>query len=227
MNEPTTTQSVAQFIALLFLIVGAGGLLTGDASHVTRGHAAGNVDGVALHLTYVRDALNLIVCAALAYAGWPARERDAAFIVLAVGGLMLALAVIGFVVNDTDSGGRSVIGLHFPLAINVLDCVPDPRALLAECTRVVRGDLVLATPYDWSANATPFAAWLGGHSQRGDDAGACEPGRPPVPRDARRCAWRRRRRAPSFPRHAAGRACARPSAARCRGRSACPPRCRG
>ena len=61
------------------------------------------------------------------------------------------------------------------LAINVLDCVPDPRGLLAECARVVRGDVVLATPYDWSANATPFAAWLGGHSQRGDDAGASEP----------------------------------------------------
>jgi SAM-dependent methyltransferase/uncharacterized protein YbaR (Trm112 family) len=60
------------------------------------------------------------------------------------------------------------------LAINVVDCVADPAQHLAELARVVRGDVVLATPYDWTANATPLAAWLGGHSQRGELAGSPE-----------------------------------------------------
>ena len=35
--------------------------------------------------------------------------------------------------------------------------------------------MLLATPYDWSAQATAPAAWIGGHSQRAPDRGAGEP----------------------------------------------------
>lgn len=62
-------------------------------------------------------------------------------------------------------------------ALNVLDCVPDPRGLLAGLARTLRtgGRLLLATPFDWSPRATPVEAWIGGHSQRGDGGGAAEP----------------------------------------------------
>ena len=35
--------------------------------------------------------------------------------------------------------------------------------------------VILSCPYDWSVSATPVEGWLGGHSQRGPDAGASEP----------------------------------------------------
>lgn len=62
-------------------------------------------------------------------------------------------------------------------SINVIDCLPSPREALAELARVLRpgGTAVIATPYDWSASATPVEQWLGGHSQRGTHRGASEP----------------------------------------------------
>ena len=62
-------------------------------------------------------------------------------------------------------------------ALNVLDCVPDPRAVLTGFGAVLapNGAAVLATPYDWSANATQPRGWIGGHSQRGIGRGAGEP----------------------------------------------------
>jgi SAM-dependent methyltransferase len=62
-------------------------------------------------------------------------------------------------------------------ALNLLDCVTSPQRLLAGMAELLRpgGRLLLATPYDWAAQATPPAAWIGGHSQRAADAGAGEP----------------------------------------------------
>jgi SAM-dependent methyltransferase/uncharacterized protein YbaR (Trm112 family) len=62
-------------------------------------------------------------------------------------------------------------------ALNVLDCVPDPRSVLIGIGAVLapNGAGVLATPYDWSANATQPQGWIGGHSQRGIGGGAGEP----------------------------------------------------
>jgi SAM-dependent methyltransferase/uncharacterized protein YbaR (Trm112 family) len=58
----------------------------------------------------------------------------------------------------------------FSLAVglNVLDCVYSPIELLNSISRILKpgGKVLLACPYDWSAGATPFEAWLGGHSQR-------------------------------------------------------------
>ena len=63
------------------------------------------------------------------------------------------------------------------LAMNLLDCVASPRDLLAVVRSTLRigGDAFITTPYDWSPNATPVEAWIGGHSQRGPDKGAAEP----------------------------------------------------
>ena len=63
------------------------------------------------------------------------------------------------------------------LAMNLLDCVVSPRDLLAAIRSMLRegGSALIATPYDWSPNATPVEAWIGGHSQRGPNEGAAEP----------------------------------------------------
>jgi SAM-dependent methyltransferase len=61
-------------------------------------------------------------------------------------------------------------------ALNLIDCVANPRALLESLALATRpgGSILLATPYDWSARATAPVAWLGGHSQRAPHAGAGE-----------------------------------------------------
>ena len=63
------------------------------------------------------------------------------------------------------------------VALNLLDCVAEPLRLLAGLASLVRhgGQMLLATPYDWSSRATPLETWIGGHSQRGPLGGAGEP----------------------------------------------------
>ncbi|HTQ47153.1 MAG TPA: class I SAM-dependent methyltransferase [Polyangiaceae bacterium] len=60
------------------------------------------------------------------------------------------------------------------LALNVLDTVPEPPALLRSLARVLRpgASLLLGTPFDWATRATPLEQWIGGHSQRGPDEGS-------------------------------------------------------
>jgi len=62
------------------------------------------------------------------------------------------------------------------VALNLLDCVPNPRQLLESLARAVAvgGRLLLATPYDWSTRATAVGSWLGGHSQRAAHTGSGE-----------------------------------------------------
>jgi SAM-dependent methyltransferase/uncharacterized protein YbaR (Trm112 family) len=63
------------------------------------------------------------------------------------------------------------------VALNLLDCVSEPRRLLAGLAEVVHTDgrVLLATPYDWSIRATQVETWIGGHSQRAAHEGAAEP----------------------------------------------------
>lgn len=59
------------------------------------------------------------------------------------------------------------------LSFNITDCVPSPVAHLMEVGRVLapEAQAIVTTPYDWSSNATPMEAWIGGHSQRSDNHG--------------------------------------------------------
>ena len=86
--------------------------------------------------------------------------------------------------ENVDFWACDALALPFPpgtfaavLGLNVLDCVQSPHDLLAALPRLLApgGKAILSTPYDWSPNATPVEAWLGGHSQRGETAGASEP----------------------------------------------------
>lgn len=60
------------------------------------------------------------------------------------------------------------------VALNLLDSVHTPAALLSEVTRVleVGGCCGIATPFDWSQHVTPYENWIGGHSQRAPHTGS-------------------------------------------------------
>ena len=62
------------------------------------------------------------------------------------------------------------------VGLNLLDCVATPHTFLGKTRDLLRpgGSTLLATPYDWSPNATPVEAWIGGHSQRGPEGGASD-----------------------------------------------------
>jgi SAM-dependent methyltransferase/uncharacterized protein YbaR (Trm112 family) len=53
-------------------------------------------------------------------------------------------------------------------AVNLLDCVASPLDLIRELARVTakEGEVILSTPFDWAAGASPAAVWIGGHTQR-------------------------------------------------------------
>lgn len=64
----------------------------------------------------------------------------------------------------------------FASSLNLLDCVTSPYDHLKCLANVLRPEAyaILTTPYDWSVSATPLGAWLGGHSQRGENKGESE-----------------------------------------------------
>lgn len=76
-----------------------------------------------------------------------------------------------------------VTALPFPaqsfggaLSLNVLDSVGDPLGHLMELSRTLAAGAhcAIATPFDWSGQATPVEHWIGGHSQRGEAGGSSE-----------------------------------------------------
>jgi Domain of unknown function (DUF4383) len=120
----------AQFAAVVFLVVGVGGLLTGDAGTLMHHHPEGNLGPVALHLTYVRDVLNLVIGAALAFAGFRAGDRLAGEIVITAGVVLLLLAVIGFANPDDAETTRDVLGMNMTLPMNIFDAITGALACL-------------------------------------------------------------------------------------------------
>jgi hypothetical protein len=120
----------AQFGAVVFLTVGLGGLLTGDAGTLLHHQPEGNLGPMALHLTYVRDVLDLVIAGVLAFAGFRVPERIAAEIVLTVGVVLLLLALIGFVNPDDATGTRSIAGVHFTMVMNIFDVITGALGVL-------------------------------------------------------------------------------------------------
>jgi hypothetical protein len=120
----------AQFAAVVFLVVGIGGFLTGDAGTLLHHHPEGGLGPVALHLTYVRDVLDLVIGAVLAFAGIRAEDRLAGEIVVTVGVVLLLLAVIGFAHPDDAMATRDIVGLHMTTPINIFDAITGTLACL-------------------------------------------------------------------------------------------------
>ena len=120
----------AQFGAVVFLAVGLGGMLSGDAGTLVHHQPQGSVGPMALHLTYVRDVLDLVIGGVLAFAGTRAQERIAGEIVLTIGVVLLLLALIGFANPDSAAATRSIVGVHFTLPMNILDAVAGALGVL-------------------------------------------------------------------------------------------------
>jgi hypothetical protein len=120
----------AQFAAVVFLVVGIGGFLTGDAGTLVHHHPEGSLGPVALHLTYVRDVFDLVIGAALAFAGFRAGDRLAGEIVGIVGVLLVLLAAIGFAHPDDAAATRDILGMHMTTPMNIFDAITGVLACL-------------------------------------------------------------------------------------------------
>lgn len=64
------------------------------------------------------------------------------------------------------------------VALHTLDAVASPAGLLSELARVTRpgaagggGRVLLASPFDWTANVTAMEHWLGGHASHAEHGG--------------------------------------------------------
>lgn len=120
----------AQFGVVVFLAVGLGGLLTGDAGTLIHHQPQGNVGPMTLHLTYVRDVLDVVIGGVLVYAGFLAPARIDDEVVLTVGVVLLLLALIGFANPDTATDPRSIAGIHFTEVMNIFDVITGALGVL-------------------------------------------------------------------------------------------------
>jgi hypothetical protein len=113
----------AQLFSLVFLAVGVGGWFLGTASTVHSGDAQGNLGNVTLHMTWVRDVLDVVLLAVFVYVGFVADRRTGRLLVGAAGVVLVAIAIAGFAVGDDRAATKGFAGMHFPLAVNVFDAV--------------------------------------------------------------------------------------------------------
>jgi hypothetical protein len=120
----------AQLCALIFLVVGVGGLAAGSAGPPAP-NGGGNIGGLILHLTWARDALDIGLLAIFGYVGFVAPRRRGREVVGAVGVVLLVLGIVGFVVGDDAAATKGFLGLHFTTTLNVLDVVVGVLAILA------------------------------------------------------------------------------------------------
>src|ERR1700731_245414 len=95
----------AQLCALLFLLVGVGGLAAGSAGPPAA-NGGGHLGGRGLHLTWCRGVPGLALLIVFAYVGFVAPRRPGRLIVGAVGIVLLVLAIVGFVVGDDTAATR-------------------------------------------------------------------------------------------------------------------------
>ena len=150
----------AQLCTGIFLIATIGGLLLGNAQTVVHGDTGGNLGSVALHLTWARDALDAVLLAVFAYVGFVASRRAGRLTTLVTGVVLVVIAILGFVVGDTDQAGRSVAGLHFTAVVNVFDAVIGVIAVLAAL-----GTIEDDTPYEQQSIIRPGTTIGGGKSR--------------------------------------------------------------
>ncbi len=120
----------AQLCALVFLVVGLGGLAAGSAGPPAA-NGGGNIGSLTLHLTWARDILDIGLLLLFVYVGFVAPRRLGRLLVGAIGVGLFALAIAGFLVGDDATATKGFLGLHFTTALNILDLVVGVLAILA------------------------------------------------------------------------------------------------
>ncbi|MHB8718978.1 MAG: hypothetical protein ACYDAC_08825 [Candidatus Dormibacteria bacterium] len=120
----------AQLCAAIFLLIGIGGLFAGSAGPAAS-NGGGNVGSLVLHLTWVRDALDIGLLAVFAWIGFVASRHAGRLATGIVGALLLAVAVAGFIHGDDLNATKSFLGMYWSTPLNVLDLVVGTLAVLA------------------------------------------------------------------------------------------------
>jgi hypothetical protein len=120
----------AQLCTLVFLVVGIGGLAAGNAGPPAA-NGGGNIGSLTLHLTWARDALDMVLLAVFAFAAFAASRHLSRILAGAIGVALLALAIAGFLLGDDAAATRSYAGLHFTTALNILDLAVGVLGILA------------------------------------------------------------------------------------------------
>jgi SAM-dependent methyltransferase len=131
--------------------------------------------GIDLNLAMLRTARSALGSGRLRYAlrrvgvTYDVREID-------LGVTAAEAARIDLWACDAMSLPLSAATLDGVVSLNVLDVVQFPLNHLAEVSRVLRphAHAVFSTPFDWAASATPFEAWIGGHTQRAPMRGSSQ-----------------------------------------------------
>ena len=121
----------AQMCTALFLVVTFGGLVLGDAAHLTNGTAGGNLGGVTLHMTWARDALDAVMLVLFVLVGFVLARTPGKYVVIAVGAALAVLGVVGFVVGDDAAASKGLLDMHFPLVANIFDLIVGALGMLA------------------------------------------------------------------------------------------------
>lgn len=129
--------------------------------------AAGLVLGVDQQFGMVRFAQQLL---RTGQASYPLRAAGMVYHPQSVQLAMPIPASVDYWVCDATALPFADQCMHEVLALNLLDAVAEPYALLQSAARVLvtGGQLRLATPFEWSSQVTPPAQWIGGHSQRAE-----------------------------------------------------------
>jgi len=112
----------AQLFSPLFLLLGAGGFLLGDAA--TRGK--GDLGPLDLDLTPARDVLDLGLMVIFVLVGFVVSRYVGRRLTAFAGAVLVALGVLGLATGE--SGG---LGMKFSIAVNVFDLAAGALALLA------------------------------------------------------------------------------------------------
>jgi hypothetical protein len=113
----------AQLFALVFFVVGAGGLLV---TALNGGSGGGDLGSLGLHLTWFRNAIDLGFLAAWVYVGFVASRHTGRIVVTLGGVLLLILGIGGFIVGD-----RGVADLHFGISMDIFDVAAGALAVLS------------------------------------------------------------------------------------------------
>lgn len=71
-------------------------------------------------------------------------------------------ALVDFWICNAGAAPFTDNSFGLAVALNVLDCVPDPQGLLRQMCRITRsgGHMVLSSPLDWAPYATPYPNWI-------------------------------------------------------------------
>ena len=121
----------AQLFTPVFVVVTLGGILMTAVDKGSPGKAGGNLGDLTLHLTWPRDIVNAAILVGCVWVGFVASRRAGRLATIAIGCVLLALAIAGFLVGDDDPASKGFLGMHFPVSVNVFDLVAGLLALLS------------------------------------------------------------------------------------------------